>query len=298
MKFFSMTGKPRIVFLIPMASARVVKDWHLACAYFKQTLASVFNSTAGNYCVVVVGHEAPDFPLPQDPRFKFLSLNHPLPSQENGYWIAAIKDKRIKLEAAWNYAKSKWNPHYVMKVDWDDLVSSRLVGWLNTASEAAGYCIRHGWVWNSRSRYIMTYSELFDLVCGTCLIIRNDLADSKGPFLNSMDGAQLDGLGKGVEAADNRTLVPGAGTGSLLLNDSHGRAEAQFRYLGHQLATVPFRAAVYRVQVPNSVSQRGYHIHSLRWLLGRIRRTRLISASLRKEFMLDLEIGLEADRKN
>jgi hypothetical protein len=113
-----------------MASARVVRDWHLACAYFKQTLASVFNSTAGNYCVVVVGHEPPDFLLPEDQRLKFLSLDHPLPSQEGGYWVAAVKDKMIKLTAAWDYAKCTWNPQYVMKVDWDELVSSRLVEWL------------------------------------------------------------------------------------------------------------------------------------------------------------------------
>ena len=41
--------------------------------------------------------------------------------------MAAVKDKMIKLAAAWDYAKCTWNPQYVMKVDWDDLVSSRLV---------------------------------------------------------------------------------------------------------------------------------------------------------------------------
>ena len=281
-----MNERPRIVFLIPILSRRRVKDWHLACAYFKQTLSSIFNSTGGNYYVVVAGHEPPDFQLPQDPRFKFLSLDHPLPSQETGYWFAAIKDMLIKVGAAWNYAKSTWNPQYVMKVDADDLVSSRLVDWLNTAEEAAGYRIKHGWVWNSGSRRIIKCSESFDLVCGTCLIIRSDLADSQGPFLNSMDGIKLDEAGKRIEATDNRSLVPGAGMGSLLLNDNHGRAEAQFRYLGHQLAIVPFRAAVYRVRNPQSVSQRGYHIHSFRWLLGSIRRTRFITKSLRREFML------------
>jgi hypothetical protein len=283
----SIRSKPRLAFLIPIASPRRAKDWCLACAYFKQTLSSIFNSTAGNYCVVVAGHEPPDFQLPQDPRFKFLSLHHAVPPLEDGFWVAAVKDKMIKVGAAWNYAKSRWNPQYVMKIDWDDLISSRLVDWLNTAKDAAGYCIKHGWVWNSGSRYVITCSESFDLVCGTCLIIRSDLADSQGPFLNSMEGMKLDETGKRIEASDNRALVPGAGIGSLLLNDNHGRAEAQFRYLGHQLATVPFRAAVYRVRSGQSVSQRGFRIHSVRWFVGSIRRTRFITQRLRKEFLLD-----------
>src|SRR3954451_9874907 len=133
-----MSPRPRVVFLIPLASARVVRDWHGPCAYFKQTLASVFNSTAGNYCVVVVGHEPPDFPLPADRRLKFLSLDHPLPSQEEGYWVAALKDKMTKLAAACYYAKRTSNPEYVMKVDWDDLVSSRLVEWLGAPGGKAG----------------------------------------------------------------------------------------------------------------------------------------------------------------
>src|SRR6266513_1380707 len=107
-----MNERPRIVFLIPILSRRRVKDWHLACAYFKQTLSSIFNSTSRNYCVVVAGHEAPDFQLPSDARFKFLSLNHPLPSQENGYYLAAVKDKLINLKAAWKYAKSTSSPQY------------------------------------------------------------------------------------------------------------------------------------------------------------------------------------------
>ena len=115
-----------------------MEDWQLACAYFRQTLSSIFNSANGNYCVVVAGHEAPVFQLPSDGRFKFLHLDHPLPSQENGYYLAAVKDKLINLAAAWNYAKYTWSPEYVMKLDWDDLVSSRLVEWLENARGEAG----------------------------------------------------------------------------------------------------------------------------------------------------------------
>ena len=278
--------RPRIVFLIPIASPRVVKDWQLACAYLKQTLSSIFNSTSGKFCVVVAGHESPDFQLPQDPRLKFLSLDHPLPSQEDGYYHAAVRDKMIKLGAAWNYARSTWNPQYVMKVDWDDLVSSRLVDWLNTAEDEAGYYIKSGYVWNSGSRYLIQVTETFGLVCGTCLIIRSDVADCVGPFWNATNAATVDENSRQNGGTDNHSLIPGPGSGTILLNDDHGRAEAQFSYVGHKLGIVPFRAAVYRVQNRASVSQRGFKIPTTRFLLGGIRRTRLINDKLRREFRL------------
>lgn len=280
-----MESKPRIVFLIPIASARRAKDWRLGCALFKQTLSSILNSNSQNYCVVVAGHEPPDFQLPQDPRFKFLSLDHALPSLEHGYWLAAVKDKMIKLAAAWTHAKSAWNPQYVMKLDWDDLVSSRLVDWLVSAEDEAGYLIKHGWIWRSGGRLFIQRTEQFDRVCGSCVIIRGDLADQTGPFLTEVEGAMLEEAGSRFAAADHYSLIPGGGTGTLLLNDCHQRYAAQFAYLGHRLATVPFHAAVCRLGHGNNAGIQS-RAETARMFLGRIRRTRMLKPSLRKEFML------------
>lgn len=281
-----MSQAPRIAFLIPIPSPTRVRDWHLACAYFKQTLSSIFNSANGDYRVVVAGHEAPDFQLPSDSRFKFLHLDHPLPSQENGYYRAAVKDKLINLEAAWKYARSTWNPQYVMKLDWDDLVSSRLVGWVENARGEAGYLIKHGWVWRSGSRYVIQCTEYFDRVCGSCLIVRSDLADRTGPFLTEVDGAALDQAGRRFAANDQYSLVPGSGIGTLLLNDNHQRYAAQFTYLGHRLETVSFNAAVCRLHEDNAGGGESQGTQTVRIFLGRIRRTRLVTPALKNEFML------------
>ncbi len=281
-----MSKRPRIVFLIPIASPRRAKNWHLACALFKRTLSSIFNSSSENYCLVAAGHELPDFQLPQDPRLKFLSLDHPLPPLENGYYPAAVKDKLIKLGEAWNYAKSTWNPDYVMKVDWDDLVSCRLVEWLVSAEDEAGYLIRHGWVWRSGSPYVVQRTEQFDRVCGSCLIIRSDLADRTGPFLTHVEGVVLDEPGLRFAASDQYSLIPGSPIGTLLLNDSHQRYSAQFRYLGYQLPTVPFSAALCRLCHGNNAGDQSLGTQTMRMVLGRIRRTRLVTPSLKREFML------------
>jgi hypothetical protein len=244
--------------------------------------------------VVVAGHEAPDFELPADARFKFLQLDHPLPSRENGHYLAAVKDKLINLAAAWNYAKSTWSPEYVMKLDWDDLVSSRLVSWLKSARGEPGYLIRHGWVWRSGSRHVIQCTEYFDRVCGSCLIIRSDLADRTGPFLTEVEGAVLDQTARQFATDDQYSLVPGSGTGTLLLNDNHQRYAAQFAYLGHRLETVSFNAAVCRIHEDNAGGGESGGTQTMRMFFGRIRRTRFITPDLKKEFMLGWP-GVEAE---
>jgi hypothetical protein len=282
-----MRTQPRIAFLIPGASVQRTKDWGIASALFRQTLSSILNSTVQNYCVVLAWHEAPNFQPPQGSSFKFRSLDHPLPSQEGGNYAAAVKDKMIKLAATWDYAKSAWNPQYVMKLDWDDLISSRLLEWLENARREAGYLIRYGWVWRLGSRHVIQRTEYFDRVCGSCLIIRSDLADRTGPFLTEVEGAMLDQAGRQFAADDQYSLVPGSGTGTLLLNDNHQRYSAQFAYLGHRLASVSFNAAVCRIHADNAGGGESRGTQTMRMLLGRIRRARLVTAGLKKEFMLD-----------
>jgi hypothetical protein len=281
-----MCDRPKIVFLIPIASSREARNWSLACSLLKQTLGSIFHSTNANFRVVVAGNEPPDFPLPDsDPRFKFLSLD-PSPSKGEDYWGAAVRDKMTKISAGWEYAKQVWNPEYVMKVDWDDLISSRLVEWLASTRSEAGFRITDGWIWRPHHRRLLQHTEQFDRTCGTCLILRSDVADREGPFLHSGDGIRYDEKFQEQELRDSYGLIPGAQVSKLLLTDTHIRSEAQFAYLGHKLAPVPFSAAVYRIGHGNNASGSYNHTHTLRMWLGRIRRTRFITASLQKEFNL------------
>ena len=235
----------------------------------------------------MAGHEPPDFPLPQDERFKFLSVNHPVPLPGSTSWVEPVRDKMLKIAAAWDYAKASWNPRYVMKVDWDDLVSLRLVEWIASAPDAAGYRVKYGWIWRPSSRGFIQCTEEFDRLCGSCLIIRRDVADLTGPFLHSSDGVKFDAAGQQLEASNRHSLIPGAGTGTLLLNDSHSRAEAQFAHLGHALPAVPFRAAIYRIGHGNNATGNFHRTQNLRMFLGRLRRTRLVTAGLKKEFTLE-----------
>jgi len=281
-----MTDKPSVVFLIPFASRTVKSNWEAACAHLRQTLISIQNSTSGNYRVVVAGHEAPDFDAAFDSRFIFLPLHHPIHVHKDRF-ISARLDKLAKYDAAWNYAKSIWRPGYVMKLDADDLISSRLVGWLENFGGEAGYLIKRGWLWSSGSRRLIQRTESLDRECGSCLIIRCDLADKKGPFLTNFDGLPADEAGLRFAAADQYSLVPGSGISTLLLNNCHQRYAAQFAHLGHKLSSITFNAVVYRVHNVDSITNGRRRVHTLRMWLGSVRRTRYITPRLRREFMLE-----------
>lgn len=283
----SSVARPRVVFLIPFASQRTKSRWDIACRHLRQTLNSVQNSTSENYCVVVAGHESPDFNVEANEKVRFLPVDHDIPRHEDAV-VSGRLDKLAKIGAAWNYAKSRWNPHYLMKLDADDLISARLVQWLENCGREPGYLIEHGWVWRSGARYFLQFTEYLDRVCASCLIVRSDIADRAGPFLTEVEGIQFDEASLNFVISDDSSLVPGSGTSTVLLNDSHQRYAAQFAYLGQKLSTLPFRAVVYRTGNPDSNSaalETGRP--TLRMILGAIRRTKLLTRTLKGEFALE-----------
>ena len=78
-----------------------------------------------------------------DGKLHFLSVNNQFPSHFDAR-AAQKSNKLAKIGAAWTHSKSKWQPKYVMKLDADDFISSRLVGWLDENGTEAGYLMRHG----------------------------------------------------------------------------------------------------------------------------------------------------------
>ncbi len=280
---------PLLAFLIPVAPRRAKLKWDLACRLLHQTLRSIQNSADGDYCVVVIGNEAPDFDVALDSRFCFMSVRPLSPPAHSPPAIAGVLDKVAKITAGWNFAKAKWNPRYVMKLDSDDLISSKLVGWLAQNSGAPGYLISQGWLWRMNLCRVLQRTETLDRICGSCLISRSDLVEKTGPFRTEIEGVVLSEENANFAKADQYSLVPGSATSTLLANDTHQRYAAQFAYLGHQLTAVPFPAVVYRMGNADSVSGAKWHIHTLRMLLGAVRRMRPITPGRRREFMLEAE---------
>ena len=281
-----MTEEPSVVFLIPFGSRQVRANWSTACKYLQQTSVRYetrpFTITESSLLVMksrkLKKHSIAKFIFCRNNQF-LLHLD---------VRAAQRSDKLAKIGAGWTHAKSKWQPEYVMKLDADDFISSRLVGWLDDNGTEAGYLIRHGWLWHSGARHLIQRTEYIDRVCGSCLIIRTDVADRAGPFLTEAEGMALGPVGSSFAMRDHSSLVPGSGTTTLLLNDTHQRYAAQFSYLGYELHTFPFDGLIYRVSSDSIAGVTGDRTHkfSLRMCLGALRRTRFITQKFRKEFML------------
>jgi hypothetical protein len=125
-----MTEKPSVVSLISFGSRQVRANWSTACKYLQQTIRSIRKSAIHNYRVIVAGDEEPELEKAFDSKVHFLSVNNQFPSYLD-VRAAQRSDKLAKIGAGWTHAKSKWQPEYVMKLDADDFISSRLVGWLD-----------------------------------------------------------------------------------------------------------------------------------------------------------------------
>lgn len=286
-----MNTSPVIVFLVPLAPRRVKSNWQATCRQLEQTLKSIRNSDDGDFRVVIAGNDKPDFDAALDGRFEFLSIDEKPPLHSIPV-VAGVLDKLEKVTAAWEHAKAKWNPQHVMKLDADDFISCRLVGWLEENKGKPGYLIPHGWSWKTGARFLIQRTETLDRECGSCIIIRHDLVEHTGPFLTETEGVVMSEASSKFAVDDQYSLVPGSGVSTLLGNDSHQRYAAQFAYLGHDLASVPFPAVIYRTGNPDSNSKAvGNRVmrrtdYTVRMRLGALRRKRIITRRIQDEFAL------------
>jgi len=284
-----MKQMPSIVsFLIPFASKKVKKNWVKACDDLQATLSSILNSTNPNLNVVIVGNEYPTFNVESDSRVKFISLDSHSNVQHDSV-ISGRLDILRKMKSAYQYADQNFKPSYFMRCDADDLISNRLVQWLETAPSSPGFLINLGWVWD-QNKYLIQYSERHDRMCGTCLVIRNDYAKKEGPFLTNVDGVEFNEEQLAFSYKDKYSLIPGSKNTSILFNDSHTRFAAQFKYFGVDVKKIPFAAVVYKIRNQDSLSfkfdDRINKKYTFRECLGKWRRMRFISKKLKAEFAL------------
>jgi hypothetical protein len=214
--------------------------------------------------------------LPKDPRLHFLQYSESAPLAVNKNIQTIAQDWMGKMQLGRDYAKQKLPSEYVMRMDGDDFLSNRVVGFLAQNTGVPGFRISDGWVWNSGDKIWIHKTEKFDWLCGSSIILRSDIAEKQ--FSMDQICPQIPYIVEKAEMGFKR---------SLITNEVHASAGKAMALHGLEIAKVPFASAVYRVGNVNSVAQRSTkQIHSLRFLLGRVRRLRLLTPSVRKEFAL------------
>lgn len=269
--------KREICFIISLAPRSFLRDWEFACECLRQTVASLLHSENPSLMVVIAGNESPMKAVPADPRVHFISIGESKKYSETALERRSdiIRDKAAKTHNAWEFARKKCTFRYVMKVDADDFVSRRLVGFLADRDLVAGYVITDGWVWPNGNRFLIEKCERFERMSGTSVILQTDFAN-QGVSMNAMNSGFAPVCPEVIR--DFGSIV--------LLSENHPNARNLMSLQNVEMHSVPFQAAVYRVCNVNSISQRGTRIHSLRFLMGKLRRLRLITPALRQEFTL------------
>ena len=270
-------SNPHVVcFIIPIACRNFTSNWDAACKYLRQTIGSILNSIDPRFAVVIVGHESPMHYLPKDPRLHFLQYSESAPLAVNKNIQTIARDWMGKMQLGREYAKQKLPSEYVMRVDADDFLSNKVVGYLANHNKKLGYRISNGWVWNTGEKYFLEKTESFNLLCGSSIILSSGIADKE--FQIDKISGQIPDAVLAANLGYNR---------SLFRNEVHALTEKAMTSIGLEIYDFPFSAAIYRVGNINSVAQRtSKKIYSIRFLIGKIRRLRFLKSSLRKEFAL------------
>jgi hypothetical protein len=188
--------------------------------------------------------------------------------------VTMVRDQFSKMEIAWEFVQKHLPSRYVMRMDADDLLSRKVVGFLAN-EDKPGFRVSDGWIWSSGDSWLIERTERFDLLCGSSNVFRFDVAG------NPLDLKKLlDSVPDHIVAA-----IPDLRC-TLITNRFHAHAGKAMELCGIKIDNLPFGAAVYRVGNLNSEMQRTTKSHSIRFLIGRLRRLRLITSSIRKEFSI------------
>lgn len=263
-----------VSFIIPFASRAYAKNWDLACLHLNQTLKSILNSKDSRLAIVVVGNDHPGNSLPPDHRVHFISAPFPNVIGNLRDTATMVKDQITKMEIGWEYVQKHLPAKYVMRLDADDLLSRKVVGFLATEN-SPGYRISDGWIWNSGDRWLIEKTERFDLLCGSSNVFRFDVAGQPVDIPKICDP-----LPEHVKVA-----IPELKS-TLITNRFHAFAGKAMELNGLEIEKIPFQGAVYRVGNLNSEMQRTVKSPSFRFWLGRLRRLRFLTPATKEEFTI------------
>lgn len=219
-------------FSIPLKSMRVSDDWRRVEAVFNRTLKSIFNQTDQDFAVLVAYHEIPDHAFKDRDNIFFLPVAYPVfKDHELMFADRNLKERVLAAEIR------RRGGGYMFTVDYDDLVSNRIVEHVHTDRNPHGYILHHGYECEfnrgvvRRLPGVPAIGPLFYEVCGTCAIIRFTPEDLP------------------IDMDDTAPRVFDQ------FCSNHQLWEKRARALGRPLAPLPFPGVLYIVDTGMSLAQ-------------------------------------------
>ncbi len=226
-RFHSARCSFMLTFVIPVRHHATAKDWRAIRTRMAVTLRSLRAQDSDDWNAVIVANHGADLPVDLrrcDVVRVDLAPNALDPSAgQEAVWQAIRRDKGRRLLKGLLHARTMGMLRgHVMVVDYDDMVSRRLAGFVAQDPHASGWYVNAGYMF-SGERLLFSYPREFFELCGTSHIVRADLLDLPA----DEDHA--------TEAYVSRTL----GSHKFIKRDLEAR--------GTPLAPLPFPGAIYRM---------------------------------------------------
>ena len=170
-----------LVFVVPLKSSRIARDWSLTCRLLERCLRAICNQTSPRFRVVVVCNERPALSFTH-PKVHYLEVDFPPPvpdpteAPSAGYEYSRSRDiarknadKARKIRAGLEHA-ARHRPTHTMVVDADDCVSRRLAEFVEQNPHGAGWYFKKGYFYTEGSRFLFLNRRNFNVVCGTSVV--------------------------------------------------------------------------------------------------------------------------------
>jgi len=155
-------------FLIPLVSKKKAKSWDEVVLNLERTVQSINASESDNYLCLIAHDDKPDSSIWQHKNV--VSVQLPASSISANSSVKEDKARKIKAAASWLQINSSTAHHYLMFLDADDLIDSRLVRFVLEKGNKQGYSITDGYVLDLESNLIKTILDNFHQQCGSCFI--------------------------------------------------------------------------------------------------------------------------------
>lgn len=176
-----------LLFVVPIKSPKLSRNWPLACRLFERCLRSICAQTSGDFRVVVVCNQKPVIRF-EHPQVEYIEMDFPVPETRRAdeipttgydYGLSAEiarknADKARKLRTGFDYG-ARYQPTHCMGVDADDCVSRRLAAFVGRHAQAEGWFFRKGFIHPEGGRLVYKNVKNFNQTCGSSVIVRYDL---------------------------------------------------------------------------------------------------------------------------
>lgn len=160
-------------FCIPLKSKRIGDDWERVEWLLDRTLRSIFNQTDQNFTVLIACHEIPDSEFADRENLHFLPLNFPVFRDSE----LARADRNLKMRRCAVEIHGRGGG-YMLGVDYDDLVSNRIVQYVRENEHPYGYVMPTGFEGAAETKTMWPLpasrrlGPSFDKCSGTCAVLR------------------------------------------------------------------------------------------------------------------------------